>query len=259
MLRSEDRHLTSWEPDTKSMTLSSPNSTTPLLKRDRWSSVEQTNLSETRIPPPIVPMCIIVTHKYFGVRFGVSSREPGAHLEEATTTRWQSIRARKAPCCSAQEGNRFWYNSGTASEHNSWELNGNDVTLRTASTIGICRFSDAEIAQRWFRLQLSHARDGSVDTLGVVTGDWLYTERSWRRLALGKIQQTNLVQGAPKAVPTDNSWSDISLPKRCIMASHTGSENYIICITNPGKHPGRFCCKLEGRKVVFDTYQVIKV
>ncbi|KAF8137649.1 hypothetical protein EV363DRAFT_1156731, partial [Boletus edulis] len=134
-------------------------------------------------------------------------------------------------------------------------LNGNDVTLRTASTIGICRFSDAQIAQRWFRLQLSHARDGSVDTLGVATGDWLYTERSWRRFALGKIQQANLVQGAPKAVPTDNSWSDISLPKRCIMASHTGSKDYIICITNPGKRPGRFCCKLEGRKVIFDTYQ----
>ncbi|KAF8122164.1 kinase-like domain-containing protein [Boletus edulis] len=258
MLRSEDRHSTSWEPDTKSMTFSlstSHNSATPLLERDKWlASVEQINLIETRTPPPIVPMCIIVTHKYFGVRFGVSSREPGAHLEEATMTRWQSIRAKKGTLL-YQEENKFWYSSGTASEHNSWELNGNDVTLRTASTIGICRFSDAQIAQRWFRLQLSHARDGSVDTLGAATGDWLYTERSWRRLALGKIQQANLVQGAPKAVPTDNSWSDISLPKRCIMASHTGSKNYIICITNPGKRPGRFCCKLEGRKVTFDTYQ----
>jgi len=144
--------------------------------------------------------------------------------------------------------------SNAGNEQVTWEVDGNDVTLRGVSTVGICRFRDATMAQRWFRLQLNHARGGSVDAFGGAMGDWFYTERGWRRLTLGKIQQAALVQGSPKTVPTEKSWSDISLPKRCSIANQVGSENSIVCITNPSKQSGKTCCKLEGRKVFFETY-----
>ncbi|KAF8431523.1 hypothetical protein L210DRAFT_3560204 [Boletus edulis BED1] len=134
-------------------------------------------------------------------------------------------------------------------------MDGNTVTLRSASTVGTCRFRDATMAQRWFRLQLNHARGGSVDTLGGAMGDWSYTEQGWRRLTLSKIQQAALVQGSPKQwYPTEQSWSNISLPKRCIIANQASPEISIVCITNPGKQSGRTCCKIEGRKVFFETY-----
>ncbi|KAF8137645.1 hypothetical protein EV363DRAFT_1318541 [Boletus edulis] len=198
-------------------------------------------------------MCIVVTTKYFGVKFDVSSREPGVYLGETSTIRWQTIKVKKGTLL-YEEGNRFYCKSTAGNEQISWEMDGNDVTLRGASTVGICRFRDATMAQRWFRLQLNHARGGSVDAFGGAMGDWFYTERGWRRLTLGKIQQAALVPGSPKAVPTEQSWSNISLPKRCIIANQAGPENSIVCITNPGKQSGRTCCKIEGRKVFFETY-----
>lgn len=45
--------------------------------------------------PLMSPVRITVTHKYFGVKFGVSSREPGVYLEGAGTSQWQPIRANK--------------------------------------------------------------------------------------------------------------------------------------------------------------------
>ena len=35
---------------------------------------------------------------------------------------------------------------------------------------------------------------------GTAMGDWFHTERSWRRLVHGKIQQADLVDEAPNAV-----------------------------------------------------------
>ncbi|KAG6377320.1 kinase-like domain-containing protein [Boletus reticuloceps] len=257
------------EPDNKysldpKQTTSTPttlvNNVEPPLKKWEQPSMGQPSVTSTRTtlreswtPPRILPMCIVVTTKYFGVKFDVSSREPGVYLGETSTIRWQTIKVKKGTLL-YEEDNRFYCKSTAGNEQLSWEMDGNDVTLRGTSTVGICRFRDATMAQRWFRLQLNHARGGSVDAFGGAMGDWFYTERGWRRLTLGMIQQAALVQGSPKAVPTEQSWSNISLPKRCIIANQAGPENSIVCITNPGKQSGRTCCKVEGRKVLFETY-----
>lgn len=50
-------------------------------------------------------------------------------------------------------------------------------------------------------------------------------------------------------------WKDIDLPKRFIIDNYAGTENCVVCITDPGKRAGRFCCKLEGRRIAFETYR----
>ena len=101
---------------------------------------------------------------------------------------------------------------------NSWELDGNHVILQSVVVVrGVCRFSDAETAQKWFRLQLGYARNGSTSEwgellyLGVtiplspagtsnVIGDWFETVRSWRRFERGQVQKAGLVEGATSIV-----------------------------------------------------------
>lgn len=38
-----------------------------------------------------------------------------------------------------------------------------------------------------------------------------------------------------------------------IRNSEAGVENCVICTINPGKHPGKLCCKREGRRIIFET------
>ncbi|KAF8137687.1 kinase-like domain-containing protein [Boletus edulis] len=249
MLDSEDNRLTDWgldtKFDTKPMTIMTSISPTVL---------DSSAPRDFRTSPSSLPVCIQATRKYFGVQFS-ASREPGVYLEEAGTFPWQPIRAKKGTLL-YQDGNKFWYRSSVGQENNSWELCGNYVTLRTASiNPGVCHFRDAKIAQRWYGLQLSYARDGTVYDLGTVIGDWFCTERSWRRLALGRIQQADLADGDPNTLPTDRSWSDVKLPKRCVIYNDGGTENCIVCIINPGKQSGKLCCKREGRRIVFESFR----
>jgi len=75
------------------------NSTPPLLKKAKSASGEQLavlhhqsiSLDIENIPP----VHIEVTCKYFGVKFGLSSREPGVHLEENNSSHWQPIKPTK--------------------------------------------------------------------------------------------------------------------------------------------------------------------
>lgn len=40
------------------------------------------------------------------------------------------------------------------------------------------------------------------------------------------------------------------------MNNISGTVNCIVCTTNPGTaQAGKFCCKLEGDKIIFETYR----
>ncbi|KAF8437922.1 kinase-like domain-containing protein [Boletus edulis BED1] len=267
-LWTENKQVTDWGLDSKLTAFTSPtlvNSTTPLLPKGKSVPREQPDISsrmsisrDIKTFQPLMPACIQLTHKYFGVKFGVTSREPGATIEDANTSMWQSIRANKGTLLCEDGKNKFWYSSSAGHRNsNSWELGGNDVILRTTLIDpGVCHFEDEEVAQKWFGLQLSYARNGFVEGWGTAKGDWFYTERSWRRLGLGKIQQAGVVEGDPDAMPDDHSWGDVNLPKRRTIDNNVGTENCIVCITNPGKQRGRFFCKLEGSRIVLETYRL---
>ena len=58
-----------------------------------------------------------------------------------------------------------------------------------------------------------------------------------------------------KVQPVEHSWRDVSLPKRCLIDNYAGTQNCIACITNPGRQPGRLYCKLEGCRIIFETFR----
>ena len=53
------------------------------------------NRSITHDIKDVPPVCVEVTLRYFGVKFGVLSREPGAYLEENNSLQWQPIKSTK--------------------------------------------------------------------------------------------------------------------------------------------------------------------
>lgn len=194
----EDHHVTSWVDDTEP-TIGSPrtsasltpslgnsSSTTPLLKKRKPVSREEASLSShrsiTQNITSVRPVCVEVTLKYLGVRFGVSSREPGGYLEENGTLQWQPIKSKKRSllrCVSDKsfdcldsffsraEANRFTFQSSVGEESSSWTLEGADVILQSLLVDrAVCRFDNAEIARKWFELQLSFARNGTVGEWG---------------------------------------------------------------------------------------------
>lgn len=128
-----------------------------------------------------------------------------------------------------EETNRFTFQSRISEGRNSWELDGNDVILQSAVVVrGVCRFSDAETAKKWFRLQLGYAKNGSISEwgellfLGVtipltragtsnVTGDWFETVQSWRRFEHGKVQKAGLVEGTTSIVVCAFHFSSLGL------------------------------------------------
>ncbi|KAF8437938.1 kinase-like domain-containing protein [Boletus edulis BED1] len=103
LARSETDNAHSPDPKQSTLTPSTlVNNVEPTLKKWEQPSVGQpsvtskrTTLRESWTPPPILPMCIVVTTKYFGVKFDVSSREPGVYLGETSTIRWQTIKVKK--------------------------------------------------------------------------------------------------------------------------------------------------------------------
>ncbi|KIM56569.1 hypothetical protein SCLCIDRAFT_1220254 [Scleroderma citrinum Foug A] len=285
-LITEDEHVTNWVDDAGPKTPSTlVNGITPLVKKSKSASEERptANSSNPSVtnwkaksasgeqPTVLVhhrsisldtenipSVCIEVTCKYFGVKFGLLSREPGIHLEENNTFQWQPIKPTKGSL-SREETNRFTFQSRVSEGRNSWELDGNDVILQSAVVVrGVCRFSDAETAKKWFRLQLGYAKNGSISEWGTsnVTGDWFETVQSWRRFERGKVQKAGLVEGTTSIVPSNNFWVNADLPKRCTMNNISGTVNCIVCTTNPGTaQAGKFCCKLEGDKIIFETYR----
>jgi len=257
----EGHHVTNWsEPTDTFPTLCD---TEPLLseigkpvsEKERRLSFHRSITQDIKDVPPV---CIEVTLKHFGVKFGILSREPGAYIEENNSLQWQPIKSTKRSLLRA-ETNRFTFQSSILEGNNSWDLEGNDVILRSLLVDrGICRFSDAQTARKWFELQLSFASNGTIGEWGTssVKGDWFQTVRSWRRSERGKIQKAGLVQGAPTLVPLNSVWTNCDLPKRWEIDNSTRTVNCVVCITNPrSAQPGKFCCKVEGRKIVLETYQ----
>ena len=110
-------HVTNWIDGTEPIMCTastSPtlgHSTTPLLPViGKSGSGEEPSLSSRRYTTHdiknVPPVCVEVTLKYFGVKFGISAREPGAFLEENNSLQWQPIRTTKRSLlrCVSDEG-----------------------------------------------------------------------------------------------------------------------------------------------------------
>ena len=55
----------------------------------------------------------------------------------------------------------------------------------------------------------------------------------------------------------NSAWTNCDLPKRWEIDDSARIVNSVVCITNPrSAQPGKFCCKVEGRKVILETYQL---
>jgi len=103
---------------------------------------------------------------------------------------------------------------------------------------------------------LQHSRTLSCVGASNVKGDWFQTVRSWRRFARGKVQKAGPVEGAPNLEPMNSAWTNCDLPKRWEIDNSARTLKCVVCITNPRTpKPGKFCCKVEGRKVVLETYR----
>ena len=56
--------------------------------------------------------------------------------------------------------------------------------------------------------------------------------------------------------PLNSTWINCDLPKRWEIDDSARIVNSVVCITNPrSAQPGKFCCKVEGRKIVLETYR----
>lgn len=202
-----------------------------------------------------IPICAEVTCKYFDVEFGlVRSREPGVYIRESDSSHWQPVSAKKGTLL-RNEANRFTYSRAIGEGTNSWELDGNRVVLYSSSVNAECCFRDVQAARKWFDLQLSFARNGSVALWGSrMPGDWITRTQSWRRVLGGKLQMAQPLEGAPKLTPS--SWTKVDLPKRYIVDNSTGDMNSITCIVNPGSaRSSIYCCSVRGRTVILTTYR----
>jgi len=142
------------------------------------------------------------------------------------------------------------FQSSVGEGSNSWELDGNDVILQSTVVVrGVCRFSDAGTAQKWFRLQLGYARNGSTSEWGellflgvtaplsragtsTVTGDWFQTVRSWRRFERGQVQKAGSVEGTTSIVVCAFRFSSLDL---CLQGdSHPTARGLTLTCRNVG-------------------------
>lgn len=56
--------------------------------------------------------------------------------------------------------------------------------------------------------------------------------------------------------PSNNAWTNCDLPKSWVVNNSTGTANCVTCITSPRTvQPGKFCCKVEGCKIILETYR----